>query len=72
MAQRYHTTIRLIRIAVRAAQEVEEPELDPEPEIWVCEACGKEFDKKTFSHDRMIDDGHGNPRPMECGPIKRR
>ena len=42
------------------------------PEIWQCQSCGKEFDRKTFSHSRTEADLRGNPVEVECGPISKR
>jgi len=45
------------------------PDGEKEPKRYRCESCGKEFDKRFFSHSRAEDDGLGNPIEVECGPI---
>jgi hypothetical protein len=34
-----------------------------------CESCGEYFDEPLLDHARAVDDGHGNPIPVQCGPI---
>jgi len=44
-------------------------EVEEEPKRYRCESCGKDFDKKLFSHSRTEENQMGEPVEVECGPI---
>jgi len=44
-------------------------EIEEKPKQYRCEGCGREFDKKLFSHSRAEMGKDGNPVEVECGPI---
>jgi len=44
-------------------------EVEEEPKHYRCESCGKDFDKKLFSHSRTEENMQGEPVEVECGPI---
>jgi hypothetical protein len=44
-------------------------EVEEEPKRYRCESCGKDFDKKLFSHSRTEENMMGEPVEVECGPI---
>jgi hypothetical protein len=44
-------------------------EVEEEPKRYRCESCGKDFDKKLFSHSRTEENQVGEPVEVECGPI---
>lgn len=62
-------TVKLWQQVRALVEALPDGEVEEEPKHYRCESCGKDFDKKLFSHSRTEENQVGDPVEVECGPI---